>query len=156
MTTLHLGVVDLAYSDADAKGASTTGEVAEILESEYHVMRVFLEQNEEKIGDWLAQGMIGELESISQGRPTTLYSRQLGTRLGGRSISGLSINGKIEERFRDFLALGEWGQISKQGVAAAEAGVSHRKKHPYAKKNKARPAFIDTGLYQASFRAWVD
>jgi hypothetical protein len=39
---------------------------------------------------------------------------------------------------------------------AATAGVNHRKKKPYAKANPARPAFVDTGLYQSAFRAWVE
>jgi hypothetical protein len=34
-------------------------------------------------------------------------------------------------------------------------GVNHRKKHPYSSENEARPAFIDTGLYMASFRAMI-
>jgi hypothetical protein len=38
--------------------------------------------------------------------------------------------------------------------AAADAGVNHRKKRPYAKRD-ARPAFVDTGLFVSSFRAWM-
>jgi hypothetical protein len=38
---------------------------------------------------------------------------------------------------------------------AALHGVSHRFKHPYARRAR-RPSFIDTGLYQNSFAAWVD
>ena len=139
MTTLHLGVVDVAYSNAD--GAKTTGEVAQYLEDEYHVMRVFLETNEGKIGDWLAQSMAGEIENMMAGKPA----------------GKLAINTeKIDERFRDFLASREWKQASMQTIAAAEAGLTHRKKKITAKGRSARAEFIDTGLYQASFRSWID
>jgi hypothetical protein len=39
--------------------------------------------------------------------------------------------------------------------AAADAGKSKRFKSGYTKGRKARPAFVDTGLYVSSFRAWV-
>jgi hypothetical protein len=42
-----------------------------------------------------------------------------------------------------------------QQITAAQMGVNHRKKKPYSSKNEARPAFIDTGLYVASFRAMI-
>lgn len=151
MTTLHLGVVDVAYSSDE--GAKTTGEVAEYLEKEYHIMRVFLEANEQRIGDFLAEAYRGEIDNLLMGRAPV---HSVTTRLGRRVLTGQSTNGRIEERFRDFLAQREWKQASGQAVAAAEAGVSHRKKRPAAKSNKARAEFIDTGLYQASFRAWVD
>lgn len=153
MTTLHLGVVDVAYSDPDAKGAATTGDVAEILEGKYHVMRVFFELYEAKIEQDLINGYKGELENMLMGNVKSFH--EVKTKLGKRTLSGLSVNGRIEERFRDYLMLGEWRQTSGQSVTAAEAGVNHRKKRPYVKKNKARPAFIDTGLYSASMRVWV-
>ncbi len=115
-------------------------------------MRVFLEQNETKIGDWLVDAMKGELENMMAGKPLASVNVDLGTKLGKRSISGVSINGKIEERFRDYLALGEWQQTSGQRIAAAERGRTLRRK---SKKGPKRVAFIDTGLFQAAFRAWV-
>ena len=63
----------------------------------------------------------------------------------------------IETRFRHFLSQKEMDSLGVPGVPtkAALAGVSHRFKHPYAKR-APRPSFIDTGLYEASFRAWVE
>ncbi|NDU92421.1 MAG: hypothetical protein G3I10_07405 [Ferrovum sp.] len=119
-------------------------------------MRIFFEENEEFIGNALTDAMAGAIESLAQGKIVNIFSRESSTRLGERVLSGTSFTDKIDERFRDFLDAGEATQVSKQMVASAEAGVSHRKKTPYAKDNPARPAFIDTGLYQASFRAWVD
>ncbi|WP_258170764.1 hypothetical protein [Burkholderia multivorans] len=142
MPTLHLGVVDVAYTGPDAKPGVTTGDVATFLEDEYHVMRVFLEMYEEEIGELLANDIAGEIESIAQGKP----------------VRGLALDvstGKIGELFRDFLDAREWKQASAQAVAAAEEGINHRKKRPYAAENSARPEFVDTGLYQAAFRAWI-
>ncbi|WP_244129875.1 hypothetical protein [Burkholderia gladioli] len=143
MPTLFLGVIDVAYTGEGAKPGTTTGDVATFIEDEYHVMRVFLEMYEEQIAELMANEIAGEIESISQGKP----------------VKGLSLDvstGKIGELFRDFLDAREWKQASGQAIAAAEDGVNHRKKKPYASSNPARAEFIDTGLYQASFRAWVE
>jgi len=137
---LLLGVNEVTYSDAGK--ATTTGQVAEYLENDYHVMRTFVELNEDYVGEQLANAVAGEIESVAQGKPPSL------------DFTG-PMN-RIEERFRDYLDRGEWRGVSGQTVAAADAGVSHRKKNSHAKKNKARTAFVDTGLYQASFRAWLE
>jgi hypothetical protein len=154
MPKLMLGVVDVAYSDKD--GSTTTGDVAGYLEAEYHVMRTFLELYEEQIGEFLADAMVGEIESLAQGKPAVIFGKDVSTHLGDRVMSGTSVNGKIEEAFRDYLDAREWQGTSGQKVDAADAGVNHRKKRPYASSNKARSAFVDTGLYQASFRAWLE
>lgn len=138
---LIFGVNDVAYTDPSTNRATTTGDVAGYLENDYHVMRTYLELHETEIGELLAHAMAGEIESLAQGKPAHF------------DVSG-PMN-RIEEEFRDYLDRGEWRNTSGQVIAAAEAGVSHRKKRPYA-KNKERTAFVDTGLYQASFRAWLE
>jgi hypothetical protein len=153
MVTLNLGVVDVAYSDGD--GATTTGEVAGYLEKEYHVIRTFLELHEDDIGDFLADAMSGEIESLAQGKPVIAFgSQDVTTQLGDRVIEGQSVNGRIEEAFRDYLDSREWKSVSGQTVDAAEQGSTLRKKQPN-KKRQARSEFMDTGLYSASFRAWL-
>jgi hypothetical protein len=141
MATLHLGVNNVAYSDADSTGATTTFEVAEILEQKYHVMRVFYELNEQKIADDMAEDMAKSLDAILAGEP-----------VGQDPLNDAM--GKIEAGFRGYLDADEWQQVSGQVIAAAAAGVSHRFKKPKQARGP-RPAFIDTGLYQANFRAWV-
>ena len=136
---LLLGVNDVVYKDD--KGLTTTGDVAEYLEDDYHVMRAFLELNEEFIGNRLVDILAGSLESIAQGKPP--------------SFEFQGPMGRIEERFRDYLDSGDWEKTSGQRIDAAEHGVSHRKKRPYVKRRKRTP-FVDTGLYQASFRAWIE
>ena len=154
---LALGVLDVAYSDAAAKKATTTGEVAQILEDRYHVMETFYVANEEFVADELAKSISNTIDSLGVGAPPTINPT-------------LEATQAIERRFRQFLDQREMAKLvaglspelqaamgrSGQFGGAAARGVSHRKKHPYSKKNKARPEFIDTGLYQQSFRAWVE
>lgn len=154
---LALGVLDVGYSDASAKGATTTGEVAEILEDRFHVMETFATQYEDFIAEELTVSTANALDSLSHGAPSNLKPTK-------------EAEQAIEAKFRQFLDNDEMSKIvaglspelrAALGAAgnfggAAAAGVNHRKKHPYSKKNKARPAFIDSGLYQASFRAWVE
>lgn len=143
MITLHLGVVDVGYTGE--KGAKTTGDVAEILEKKYHVIESFLKVNESFVKDAVANEILGRIESIMQGAPIPPKG------------SGIPY-AKIDERFRDFLDAGEMRKIlpSDMQIKAAEQGISHRKKNPTSRKNKPRQPFIDTGLYQASFRSWSD
>lgn len=154
---LALGVLDVGYSDAHGKGATTTGEVAEILEDRFHVMETFATVYEDFIAEELTVSTANALDSLSYGAPSNMKPTK-------------EAEQAIEAKFRHFLDLGEMSTIvaglspelrAALGPAgnfggAGAAGISHRKKHPYSKKNKARPAFIDTGLYQASFRAWVE
>lgn len=146
MTTLHLGVLDVGYTDA--QGTTTTGDVAEILESKYHIMRTFVELKEDLIARVLVDQVAGAIESIAQvKRMTPDWKPSMG---------------KIEEAFRDFLDAGEMQrQFTANAqplpealtIQAAAEGINHRRKNPDT--GEKRTAFIDTGLYQSSFRAWV-
>ena len=140
--TLHLGVVDVPYAN-DPKGKST-GDVAEILEEKYHVMRVFFEYNKEFVAKELEEGLCDAFESVLMGGPIQ----------GDAFGAGCS---EIQQRGRDDLSQRMFDARGIPGVPtnAALRGVSHRFKHPY-KKRPERPSFIDTGLYKKSFRAWVD
>ncbi len=143
---LILGVDDVAYSENGK--ATTTGDVAEILEDNYHVMRTFVELHESEIADALADSLTHQINAISRGQSVS----------GDPNVSYKSAMRKIEKGFRHFLDMNEIASVlpASQQSHAALKGVNHRKKHPYAKANKARPHFIDTGLYQASFRAWLN
>lgn len=144
---LILGVLDVAYSDAHGSsgGATTTGEVAEILENKYHVMETFFEVKKKLIAHDLAEGFASEIRALANGKPR-------GTQPFQRAEQ------EIEKRFRRFLDDDEMSAILPitQQITAAQMGVNHRKKASVNKGNAARPAFIDTGLYQASFRAEVE
>jgi hypothetical protein len=148
--TLHFGVLDIGYSDASGGQATTTGKVAGILEKNYKVMGTFFQLRREKIAGYLADSMadsIGRL--VTTGKP-----------IDPRATLTYGADQKIEAAFREFLYQDEMSKLyfafAKAPLsAAAAAGVNHRKKMPYSKKNKPRPFAIDTGLYVSSFRAWT-
>lgn len=149
--TLHLGVVDVPYSEPPSEKpreksdrSRTTGEVAEYLENKYHIMEHFYEIHKKQIGDAIANSVAGALETM----------------LMTSSPPALDINatamGVIEKDFRNFLALKELDGLGYPGIPtrASIEGVSHRFKS--RRGPPGRPSFIDTGLYQKSFKAWVD
>lgn len=157
MPTLHLGVIDQPYADPAPAGAgkrdkkgkrtgsATTGDVADILEAEYHIMEIFAEENWDAIQELLADSYAGTLETIMMGGGN-----------GGDPYA--SATSKIEKLFKAWISEGKMEKLGYPGVPtqAALDGVNHRLKHPYRKSNPRRPSFRDTGLYQASFKSWTD
>lgn len=161
--TLHLGVVDVPYSRAIGTaarrvarwrykkkpwqglgGTTTTGDVASILESRYGIMEMFMTLHGEDVAEELADAMQDKLDMLSLGQPT-----DRSVVLSDSQLSG------IETYFRDMLDQRELdGKIPGVPTGAAQRGVNHRMKHPYARRG-ARPSFIDTGLFGSSFKAWV-
>lgn len=140
---LVLGVLEVAYSDAGG-GATTTGDVATILEQNYGVMETFFELNKEKIAQMLADSVAASIQDLVNGGP--------------RTSPTFGAEQQIEQLFRTFIYSNTMQRIfgSVGGVIsqAAQNGVSSRRKSPRAKR-APRPAFVDTGLYVQSFRAWV-
>lgn len=165
MPIIVLGVVDVPYnlppsangkparkaskrprphkSHAAKYGNMTTGDVAEILEAKYHVMEHFWTLHEAQIASDLEESLSGALETFLMDGPIAATGFE----------SALS---KMEDNFKQMLSQRELDMLGYPGIptAAAMAGVSHRFKRPYAKR-PPRPSFIDTGLYQASFKAWA-
>ena len=139
---LHLGVVDVPYEE----GEKSTGDVAEILEQEYHVMELFTEEvGSEAISNAFAQSAQRACEDLFSGAPATSLNLTY------------EATEEIASAFRVFLDQRELdGVVPGVPTQAALKGVNHRLAHPYAKSNPERPSFIDTGSYGASFRAWTD
>lgn len=166
---LHLGVADFPYVNRASATAepvrkgkkrggsrwrrrdiiggdvSTTGDVAQILERRYHVMEIFFEEKQDQIAAALTQSYAGALESVAMGAPISSFKPD------GRAME------VIQTMFRKFISEGEMERLGYPGVPtkAAQRGVNHRMKHPYAKR-APRPSFRDTGLYEASMRAWLE
>ena len=164
MLTLHLGVIDIPYSDASYTAApkdrkigrarrgkitapapqsnhKTTGDVAEILEAKYHIMETFFETHEDAISGLLEKSVEGALQNLLAG-PGTLNATAEG-------------ESDIAKAFQDFIEQrGMDGLVDGVPTKAAQRGVSHRFLHPYAKR-PSRPSFVDTGLYVANFAAWT-
>lgn len=164
--TLNLGVIDVPYAnEANAEkvsqakkgkknkpikpktssGAQTTGDVAEILEAKYGVMDAFVTWRMPDIAKSLEESLAGELETLLMGGPPT-----------GSPFK--SAESAITQMFKQFLGSGEVEHSGLLGVPtqAAQNGVNHRLKHPYAKSNPRRESFIDTGGYQSHFIAWIE
>jgi hypothetical protein len=170
MTTLHLGVIDMPYNNPDKgfKGNKpsaahsneyeniTTGEVAEDLERRYGIMDAFIKAYSDDIGRDIENSLKGAFETMA-----------MGGNVGQSNYSAATSD--IEAKFKNFLSSQEVEAVGISGVPtkAAQLGVRHRYKNPYGRtvgrgankifvQNPPRPSFIDTGLYQASFKAWVD
>ena len=135
---LHLGVVDFPYA---TPGGQTTGDVAVILEAKYGIMGKFYEVNQAKVAHALEQALADSLDNVLMGAPLT----------DGPFEAGLS---DIRHEFDVFITTKQLdGLVDGVPTAAALAGVSHRFK---SKKGPPRPSFVDTGLYLASFKAWME
>ncbi|OYV61587.1 MAG: hypothetical protein B7Z69_00550 [Actinobacteria bacterium 21-73-9] len=152
MSVLRLGVVDIPYVrrptavavNRAAKGSgepATTGSVAQILEDRYHVMEVFYETHAEVIGDQIANSIAGAIETLNMG--------------GTPADPFASAAEGLREQFHDFISSAAIEGLGIPGVPtkAALEGVNHRLK---SGRGLRRPSFRDTGLYQASFRAWTE
>jgi hypothetical protein len=136
---LILGVVNVAYSEGE--GSVSTGDVAEWLEQDYHVMEIFAEEYRYRLGNWLAEGIADQIQDMANGAPAHVDPFQDGEQ-------------QIERAFRQFLAEGEIERINPE--TPTQAALEGRTKRRKSGKGPRRPSFIDTGLYQRSFRAWIE
>jgi hypothetical protein len=168
MTTLNFGVIDIPYSLASygaatkmrrlgrAKrgkatapktndaAAKTTGDVAAILEDKYSIFETFYEDvGGAAIAAIFEKSLAGTMENIAAGQT------------GNISLSA-EAESEIETTFRVWLGDEKMnGRTAGVPTQAALAGVNHRMLHPYAKRGP-RPSFIDTGLFQANAKVWLD
>ena len=140
MTTLHLGVTEVPY----AHGGKSTGDVAEILEDKYHLFEHFWQLHHEQIVAQVQDAVVGAFESVVMGAPPPADPH-------AAAMTG------VAHLFNVFLDQREMDALGYPGIptAASLKGVNHRLAHPYRKRNKSRPSFVDTGLLENSMRAWV-
>jgi hypothetical protein len=119
---------------------TTTGSVAEELESQYGIMAVFADKYSAKIAAELENAAAGAMETFLMG--------------GSPDLDLRTAFDQLESDFRGFLDREEIAQAGVAGVPtkAALEGINHRLKDP--RTGQRRPSFIDTGQYQASFKMW--
>lgn len=141
MVQLVLGIDDVAYADPSGGGVTTTGDVAEILESRYHVMEIFWEEHREEIGEWLSDALADQIQDMANGAPIS-------------NDPFLDAEQNIEASFRDFIETGEIEKISPD--TPTQAALEGRTKRRKNQKGPRRVSFRDTGLYVRSFRARVE
>jgi hypothetical protein len=116
----------------------TTRQVAHELEARYKIVEKFVEVEKSLIDSIVKKAL---LKAHKDGEQVSIPQNDLN---------------RIEARFRQNLAKRKYdGLISGVPTVAAQRGVSHKYIHPFARR-ASRPSFIDTGLYQRSFRAWVE
>ncbi len=154
---LVLGVLEQAYSDAKSGGATTTGEVAEILEKRYHVMETFYDVNQEKIKKWITESMQKIIEAKFQGAPVDRNPFLMVTQKIQNEFKTFLLSRQMEHLFGQLTQAEAEYFLTKTGgfTGRGSKGYSKRFQKPGAKR-KSRPAFIDTGLYMASFRSWIN
>lgn len=143
--TLNLGVADTAH------GKVSTGDLAELLEAKYGVMEAFYDMNEAAINGFVVDAFQGAVDSLLMGAPTGIDPFA-------------AASAKIETRFKEALSMKEFdGRLPGVPTQASLEGTSQRFKKAKERKGKkrrrkraGRPSFIDTGIYQSSFKAWFD
>jgi hypothetical protein len=142
--TLHLGVIDAPH------GELGTGDLAEMLEEKYHVMETFYNMNESTINGYLTDAFESAFEAAAMGAPA------------GDPFHAAAA--KIETRFKEALSAKEFDrkipgvptQASLEGTSQRFKKAKERKGKKRRSKRPGRPSFIDTGIYQSSFKSWVD
>lgn len=161
MITLHLGVIDQPYTswDGGRKAANpkrrgkanastkkvrpsvTTAMVARWLEDRYHVMEIFYEV------DGGVQAALRE--SLEKAMESTLMGLPVGANPFLRGTT------EIQKRFKQFISNRTMETLGYPGVPtrAALMGTDTRLKK---RRGNRRPSFRDSGMYMASFMAWVD
>lgn len=146
--TLHLGVIDVPYAQRPSpkatkvvSGTQTTGDVATWLENRYGVMAFYYRTHAADVAKLLEESLKGSLETMMLGGPS-----------GNDPFA--EATSEIEKSFRHFLDAKEMNGQPGVPTQASLNGVDHRKKSN--KGVPGRPSFIDTGLYQSSFKSWVD
>ncbi len=130
----------LSQAQQDYGRGKTVGQVAEDLEKRYGILEAFygLEEDfivknfEEAVANGMGIGMMGG--SWDYDWDATPLEGKFRRALSGRKFDGLK---GIPTR-------------------AAQTGVSHLRVDVYKKGASPRPSFIDTGMYQRSFRAWTE
>lgn len=124
----------------------STGEVAKDLETKYHIVELFWEMEEGNFVTMLEEVFAEDLEEIMQMQKLT------------KKTKGISVaeTDKIEEKFRQNLSQRKYDGQPGIPTTASLRGVSHLRSQPYSRRNPPRASFIDTGMYQRSFRAWVE
>ena len=163
MTELILGVIDVPYSDDGKKpprrrrhnkkgrsvgeepadtGPTTTAQVAKILEDKYGVMQAFYALTKDDILGECIHSLEGALEDLYAGAPVhDPYAEA---------------TQNIDAGFRQFLMQGE---IESMGIAGVPTQASIDRQSLRFKSGVAsgpRPSFIDTALYELSFRSTIE
>lgn len=118
----------------------TVGQVATELENKYGIVETFYNLEESFIADNIEKAFA---DSTAAG-------------MMGGSWDPTWDPSKLDGMFRRALSSRRFdGLIRGVPTKASIRGVTHLRRDPYAQR-ASRPSFIDTSLYQRSFRAWME
>jgi hypothetical protein len=119
----------------------TAEKLANILENKYNIVTVFNEVHEEDIKKLIENGFKEVAEHMIATRKTGETTHQMKNLMKPYTT-------QIERMFRNFLDNEEMNGLV-EGVPTAVSVTGRRGRRP-------GPSFIRTGIYKASFRAWVE
>jgi hypothetical protein len=177
MTTLNLGVYDVPYAvDVTFGRASrrytvtraqrgygtnkTTGLIAEVLEGRYGIMRAFYENRKnEVIIPAVVDAVRGSAINVMMGQP------------GPIDVTAEAMS-TIEASFKESLSMNRYDQWIPRGgqfpIPTLASGRNTRSNfgtgrsvrfkggwHLFKGRKASRPSFINSGLYQSVFAAWM-
>ena len=132
-----LSPVQLSYGQG-----KTTGQVATDIEKKYGVTEVFYKLEEDNIGTSFEDSFKTALENAMSYLPFNAGLETKETDL-------------IEKRFRRSLSTRRFdGLIPGVPTRSSLRGISHLRRKPMS--GTPRSSFINTGLYQHSFKAWME
>ena len=119
----------------------TVGQVAEELEKKYGIVDAFYKLEENFIVDGFEGAYMNSLElGMGGGSWDVIWDPSL----------------TLEPKFRRALSSRRFdGLIRGVPTQASLRGVSHLRQDPYSPA-ASRPSFVDTSLYQRSFKAWTE
>jgi hypothetical protein len=118
----------------------TTAQVATELEARYKIVETFYGLEEDNIAQDFEKSLGTSLESG----------------MNGKSWDVNHDTSKLENKFRRNLSSRKYdGVIRGVPTKTSLRGVSHLRQNPYTLR-ASRPSFIDTSLYQRSFKAWLE
>ena len=164
MPDLVLGVIEISYSDAGPKpprrrkhnkkgrsveakepedtGPTTTAQVAKILEDKYGVMAAFYDLTKDDILGECIHSLEGALEDLYAGAPVhDPYAEA---------------TQNIDAGFRQFLMQGEIESMGIEGVPTQASIDRQSLRFKSGVSSGPRPSFVDTSLYELSFRSTIE
>ena len=143
MRTLVLGVIDQRYDNKGADEATTTGEVAKILEDEYQIMERFYFAHEDDVQEMLNDSIQGQIENLLVGAPAPASPFE-------------QANSEIKSLFDRFITEREMDHMGVPGVPTQASLGGKSKRFKSGESGTVRPSFVDSSLYLNSFIAWVE
>lgn len=148
---IHLGVADQLYSGKNI----STGDVAEILEAKYGILKEFFVAHQSDIQLLIERCYLKAFEEMAAGLPS-------------RDPFGSAMQ-EIQQMMDDWLSKQEVEKVGIKGVPTKAAllgknsnfasgfnQVSMKKFKKGVRVGKRRPSFVNSGLMRASYRAWVE